>query len=59
MFAGSGRSRFSDTYWKEFGPRFGVAYQLNNKMVIRAGYAMMNTPPIAQNWGYGRLPVRV
>jgi len=53
VFAGSGRSRFSDTYWKEFGPRFGVAYQLNNKMVIRAGYAMMNTPPIAQDWGYG------
>lgn len=53
VFAGSGRSRFSDTYWKEFGPRLGLAYQLNNKTVIRAGYAMMNTPPIAQNWGYG------
>jgi hypothetical protein len=53
VFAGSGRNRFSDTYWKEFGPRLGVAYQLNNKTVIRAGYAMMNTPPIAQDWGYG------
>jgi len=41
------------TYWKEFGPRLGFAYQLNNKTVVRAGYAMMNTPPICNAWGYG------
>jgi hypothetical protein len=44
--------RFNDTYWKEFGPRFGIAYKLNDKTVIRAGYAMTNTPPIANNFGY-------
>ena len=27
------------TYWKNFGPRVGVAYQLNDKTVIRAGLA--------------------
>lgn len=43
----------NSTYWREFGPRLGLAYQLNNKTVVRAGYAMMNTPPIANNWGYG------
>jgi len=43
---------FNDTYWKEFGPRFGLAYRLSNKMVIRAGYAMTNTPPIANSFGY-------
>ncbi len=43
---------FNDTYWKEFGPRFGIAYKLTNKMVIRAGYAMTNTPPIANSFGY-------
>jgi hypothetical protein len=53
VFAGPGHKRFSDTYWKQFGPRFGLAYQLNNKTVIRTGYAIMSTPPIAQNWGYG------
>ncbi len=53
VFAGPGHKRFNDTYWKEFGPRFGLAYQLNNKIVVRTGYAMMNTPPIANNWSYG------
>jgi hypothetical protein len=43
---------FNDTYWKEFGPRFGIAYKLRNNMVIRAGYAMTNTPPIANSFGY-------
>ncbi len=27
------------TYWKNFGPRLGIAYQLDPKTVIRAGYA--------------------
>ncbi|MGE5648223.1 MAG: TonB-dependent receptor domain-containing protein [Acidobacteriota bacterium] len=43
----------STTYWREFGPRLGFAYQMSNKMVIRGGYAMTNTPPIANSWGYG------
>ncbi|HXH48128.1 MAG TPA: TonB-dependent receptor, partial [Terriglobia bacterium] len=45
-------SQFNDTYWKMMGPRLGLAYQLSDKIVIRAGYAMTNTPPIANNWGY-------
>jgi hypothetical protein len=43
---------FNDTYWKEFGPRFGIAYKLSDRMVIRAGYAMTNTPPIANEFQY-------
>ncbi len=43
---------FNDTYWKEFGPRFGAAYRFSDKMVIRAGYAMTNTPPIANSFNY-------
>jgi hypothetical protein len=27
------------TYWKNFGPRVGFAYELNQKTVIRAGFA--------------------
>jgi hypothetical protein len=42
----------NDTYWKEFGPRFGIAYKMTDHMVIRAGYAMTNTPPIANSFGY-------
>jgi hypothetical protein len=52
VFAHNG-SRFQDTYWKEFGPRFGFAYQVNDKMVVRGGYAITNTPPIRNDWGYG------
>jgi hypothetical protein len=47
------KSHVNDTYWKEIGPRIGLAYKVTNKTVIRAGYAITNTPPIANNWGYG------
>jgi hypothetical protein len=47
------KNRPTDVYWGEIGPRLGIAYQLNSKMVVRVGYAMMNTPPTANNWGYG------
>ena len=47
------KRRVNDTYWKEFGPRFGIAYKVSDRMVVRAGYAITNTPPIANNWGYG------
>jgi len=51
VFASHG-SRFNNTYWKELGPRLGFAYQVNNKMVVRAGYAMTNTPPIGFGVGF-------
>jgi hypothetical protein len=47
------RNHVNDTYWKEIGPRIGLAYKLSNHMVVRSGYAITNTPPIANNWGYG------
>ncbi|HEY5214093.1 MAG TPA: TonB-dependent receptor [Acidobacteriaceae bacterium] len=28
------------TYWKNFGPRLGAAYSINNKTVVRAGFAI-------------------
>jgi hypothetical protein len=43
----------SETYWREFGPRFGFAYHMLPPLVIRGGYAMTNTPPIRNSWGYG------
>jgi len=46
-------NRLNSTYYGLLGPRFGFAYMLNNKMVIRGGYAITNTPPIANGWGYG------
>jgi hypothetical protein len=29
------------TYWKNWGPRVGLAYQFNSKTVVRAGYAQV------------------
>jgi hypothetical protein len=45
VFAGTGPGRigrrsFSDTYYKLFQPRFGFAYQLNSKTVLRGGYGV-------------------
>src|SRR5260370_683929 len=42
IFAGSGTGRIgsrtlADSYYKAFGPRFGFAYQMNEKTVIRGG----------------------
>ncbi len=42
LFAGSGTGRvgsrtLADSYYKAFGPRFGFAYSMNDKTVIRGG----------------------
>ncbi len=36
----NGQERFGKVYFGNFGPRIGVAYQLNPKTVIRTGYGM-------------------
>jgi hypothetical protein len=46
-------NRFNDTYWKQILPRVGFAWRATNKVVVRGGYAVTSTPPIANNWGYG------
>ncbi|MDQ6678876.1 MAG: carboxypeptidase regulatory-like domain-containing protein [Acidobacteriota bacterium] len=35
-----GRKSFADTYYKSFGPRIGVAYQVMSRTVLRAGYGI-------------------
>jgi len=45
-FAGSGPNRCNcstpvATHYKNFGPRLGAAYRLDDKTVLRAGYAIM------------------
>ncbi|PYV85928.1 MAG: hypothetical protein DMG05_21555, partial [Acidobacteria bacterium] len=46
-FAGSGpghtgKKRFADTHY-DWSPRFGVAYQVNEKTVLRAGYGIFHS----------------
>jgi hypothetical protein len=36
----NGQRRLADTYFKAFGPRFGLAYALTGKTVLRAGYGI-------------------
>lgn len=35
-----GRRSFADTYYKDFGPRLGLAYQVWDRTVVRAGYGI-------------------
>ena len=39
----TGKSRFQDANLNEFGPRFGVAYQLTPATVLRGGYGIYYT----------------
>ncbi len=41
---GLGRDSFADTDYKNFGPRFGLAYQIDHKTVIRGGYGISYAP---------------
>ena len=45
------RTSFQDWYFKEFGPRFGVAYEATKNLVLRGGYGISYGPPILNNFG--------
>lgn len=42
LYAGVGGNprRMGEIDWNNFGPRFGLAYQLNNRTVLRGGYGV-------------------
>jgi len=44
-------TNFQNYYFKEFAPRLGVAYQFNNKLVLRGGYGISYQPPTQGGWG--------
>ncbi len=45
------RTSFQDWYFKEVGPRFGIAYQVSKNLVFRGGYGISYGPPILNNFG--------
>ena len=45
------RNSFQDWYFKEFGPRIGLAYQIQKNFVFRGGYGISYGPPIENNFG--------
>ena len=45
------RNSFQNWYFKEFGPRIGLAYQIQKNLVFRGGYGISYGPPIENNFG--------
>ena len=45
------RNSFQDWYFKEFGPRIGLAYQIQKNVVFRGGYGISYGAPIENNFG--------
>jgi len=48
-----GRKGFQDTYWKMISPRLGFAYAVSQKLVLRGGYGINNTPFVTNGFGIG------
>ncbi len=47
-YAGTnGKTSVGNAYTSKWGPRFGLAYQLNSKTVVRAGYGVFWAPQFA------------
>ncbi len=41
-----GQKSFMQTYWKQLSPKVGFAYAINDKLVMRGGYGINNTPTV-------------
>ncbi len=46
------RKSFQDRYWRQISPRFGFAYALSGKMVVRGGYGINNAPPVMDGFSF-------
>ena len=52
--AASYGSRYPEALWKKgFAPRVGLAYSVDDKTVVRAGYGLFYSAPIYPGWDYG------
>ncbi len=47
IYAGGGNTAAGNPYSSKWGPRVGLAYQLNSKTVVRAGYGVFFAPQYA------------
>jgi outer membrane receptor protein involved in Fe transport len=52
-FLTPGQGSFGETYWKQFGPRVGLAWAVTPTTVLRGGYGVNFSPPILDGWNYG------
>ena len=51
----NGRSSFQDSYYKQFGPRVGFAWNVQPKLVLRGGYGINFSAPIQNGWSWAGL----
>lgn len=49
--------RRANIHWKDFSPRFGVAYKLNNKTVVLAGFSFSYLDGGAYEYGVNKIAV--
>ncbi len=47
IYAGGGKTNVGNPYGSKWGPRFGLAYQMAPKTVLRAGYGVFFAPQFA------------
>jgi len=47
-----GIKSFQNTYWRMISPRFGFAYAINPKLVVRGGYGINNIPFINNGFSF-------
>jgi hypothetical protein len=52
----NGQTRFFETGYKSFGPRLGLAYQMDDKTVLRAYYGLMFRPINGELGNYASMP---
>lgn len=46
----TGQRKFIDDQWNDFGPRFGLAYRVTDKLVFRGAYGIFFSNHIPQAW---------
>ncbi|MGH9657885.1 MAG: TonB-dependent receptor domain-containing protein, partial [Bryobacteraceae bacterium] len=56
-YGGNPQNMGMRTNTKDFAPRFGVAYRLSEKTVLRAGYGLSFTPFPDNQYGWNNFPV--
>lgn len=47
-----GRRSFQNIYPWMLAPKFGFAYAVTDKLVVRGGYGINNTTPVSNDWGF-------
>ena len=46
------RKSFQDRYWWQLAPKFGFAYAVSSKMVLRGGYGINSMAPLSYDRGF-------